>query len=377
MVTLVNRANNGRNMTRPMSFPDFDTSAAWRVEDLQAGRRWVFDIGVRDGARLAQAAKDAYDPERPLFDYAREEFDLGPALDTISTAAHEAHFGRGMALVRGLPRDDLGKDEYQLLIWAIGLNLGVARPQGKASQYISEVRAAGMDYRTSAGRGYNSKAGLDFHADGCDLVALACYNKAKSGGQSMASSSVSAWQTLVEERPDLAEVARQNFCFSRNQEQAPDEEPFYAQPLFDFEDGRLFANWNRNRVRTAQTIGGVPQLTAAQRECTDLLDEILRRPDIMFTMWLEPGDLQFMNNHVLLHSRTTFEDYSEEDRKRLLFRLWLAPPDSVPLPVTWGHFFRSIKSGTVRGGIRGHLHDETCRAFERRQAKDLGMAPPV
>lgn len=360
-----------------MTFSDFDTSAAWRVEDLQADRRWVFNIGARDGAHLVQAAKDAYDPERPLFDYARTEFDLGPALDIITTAAHEAHFGRGMALVRGLPCNDLGKDEYQLLIWSIGLNLGVARPQGKASKYVSEVRAAGMDYRTSAGRGYNSNAGLDFHADGCDLVALACYNKAKSGGQSMASSSVSAWQTLVEERPDLAEVARQNFYFSRNQEEAPDEEPFYAQPLFDFEDGRLFAMWNRNRMRTAQAIEGVPQLTTAQRECTDLLDDILRRPAIMFTMWLEPGDLQFMNNHVLLHSRTTFEDYNEYYRKRLLFRLWLAPPDSLTLPVTWRHFFRSIAPGTVRGGIRGHQHDDACRAFERRQAEDLGMAPPV
>ena len=57
--------------------------------------------------------------------------------------------------------------------WAIGLHTGVARPQGKASQYISPVRDAGVDYRAASGRGYSSNAKLDFHVDGADLATLA------------------------------------------------------------------------------------------------------------------------------------------------------------------------------------------------------------
>ena len=355
----------------------YDTAAAWRVDELTRDKSWLFPISEKDGAQLARTVKHAFAPGRHLFDYTRDEFDLGDAMATIAAAAREAYFGRGLALVQDLPRALLSKDEFKLLTWAIGLNLGVARPQGKASQYLSEVCAAGMNYRSAGGRGYNSNAALDFHADGCDLVALACYNKAKAGGQSMISSSVTAWQILEAERPDLAEIARQDFHFSRNQEQAPDEGPHYPQPLFDFKDGRLFAKWNRNRVRTAQDLDGVPPLTDAQRECTDLLDEILRRPDVMYTMWLEPGDMQLMNNHVLLHSRTTFEDFEDDANKRMLFRLWMATPDSVELPETWGHYFRSTAAGTVRGGIRGHCHDETCHAFERRQAQSLGMPAPA
>lgn len=360
-----------------MNYPEFDTSAAWRAEELDRDRRWVFTVDDKDAAQLARAVKKAFDPERAHFDYTRDDFDLGPGMDVIAAAAREAHFGYGLSLIRGLPRAALTAEEYKLLTWAIGLNLGVARPQGKASHYMSEVRSAGMTYRAAGGRGYNTNSDLDFHADSCDLVALACYNKAKSGGQSMASSSVSAWQILVKERPDLAEIACQDFCFSRNQEEAPDEEPFYPQPLYDFREGRLFGKWNRNRVRTAQDLDGVPKLTPAQNECIDLLDNILRRPEIMFTMWLEPGDLQLMNNYQLLHSRTTFEDHDEEDRKRLLYRLWLAPPDSVALPESWNSYYGSVEPGTVRGGIRGHNHDETCRAFERRQAASLGMSVPV
>lgn len=361
-----------------MSLPTFDIPAAWTVDEIdQARDHWVFAIDERAAEHLADAVKAAYDPDRSLFEYRRDEFDMGEAMDVIADAANEAHFGRGFSMVKGLPRNRLSQDEFKVMNWAIGLHLGVARPQGIKTQYISEVRAAGHTYRAANGRGYNSNAGLDFHADGCDLVTLACYNKAKAGGQSMVSSSARAWNILVGERPDLAEIALQDFYFGRNQEEAPDEDPYYAQPLYDFKDGRIFGKWNRNRVRTAQAMDGVPPLTESQKECTDLLDEILRRPDVMYTMWLEPGDLQFMNNHVMLHSRTQFEDHEEEDRKRLLFRLWLAPSDSVPLPESWGDYFRAIEPGSVRGGIRGHHYDETRKAFETRQAADLGMPPPA
>ena len=105
----------------------------------------------------------------------------------------------------------------------------------------------------------------------------------------------------------------------------------------------------------------------------DKLDEILTRPELMYTMFLEPGDMQFLNNHVMLHSRTDYIDHKEPEKFRLLQRLWLAPPDSIPLPKSWGDFFRSIKPGTVRGGIRGHHYDDACKAFEARQAAELGM----
>ncbi|MDF1790527.1 MAG: TauD/TfdA family dioxygenase [Thalassobaculaceae bacterium] len=356
---------------------DFDTSAAWRVEDLTRDRGWIFTLEDRDRVQLAAAVKAAFEPGRDLLDYRREEFDLGPGLETISAAAREAHFGRGVSLIKGLPREGMDAEEFRLLTWAIGLHLGVARPQGKATHYLSEVRSAGMDYRSAGGRGYNSNAKLDFHVDSCDLVTLSCYNKAKAGGQSMVTSSVSAWQALAAERPDLAETARAPFYFSRNQEEAPDEAPYYGQPIYDFQDGRLFCKWNRNRVRTAQELEGVPRLSDAQRETADLLDAILRRPELMFTMWLEPGDLQIMNNHVMLHSRTEFEDFEEPDQKRLLHRLWLAPPDSVLLPESWREYFRSIDPGTVRGGFRGHCYDETRHAFEQRQAASHGMPTTI
>lgn len=358
-----------------MQFANIESKAAWTVAALTADAGWRFSLDDAARAQVAAAVKAAYDPDRRLFDYTRADFDFGPAWDVIAAAFGEAQQGRGLALVQGLPREGVSEAEFELMNWAIGLHAGVARPQGKATQYISAVRDVGTDYRASTGRGYSSNAKLDFHVDGADIATLACYNTAKAGGQSMISSSLTAWNRLLAERPDLADVACRDFWFSRQQEEAPDETLAYPQPLYDTADGRVFCKWNRNRVQSAQKIDGVPPLTAAQRDCMDALDEILQRPDVMYKMDLAPGDLQIMNNHVVIHSRTAYEDFDAPDQKRLLHRLWLAPPNAVRLPGSWADFYRTAEPNTVRGGIRGHNHGADCIAFERRQAAALGMAP--
>jgi hypothetical protein len=238
------------------------------------------------------------------------------------------------------------------------------------------VRDAGTAYRTGKGRGYSSNADLDFHTDSADIVLLTCYNVARSGGMSMVSSSVTAHKIMWLERPDLAELLHQPHYFSRQQEQAPDEAPFYPNPIYDQRDGLLFSKWNRNRLRSAQAIEGVPPLSAQQHEALDLLDEILRRPSVMHSMYLRPGDMQILNNHVTLHSRTEFEDHEDPALKRCLFRLWIAPPDGVSLPDSWRPAYRAVEAGVVRGGIAGQGYDDVRRAFEARQAADLGMAAP-
>jgi hypothetical protein len=347
--------------------------AAWTVADLAADTRWV--VSLSDAARgdLVSAVRKARDPDKTLFDYRRADFDLGRAWKPITECLREIKEGLGFALLRGLPRDGLSAEDFELLTWAIGLHIGVARPQGKASQYLSAVRDAGVTYRSGGGRGYSSSAELDFHTDSADIVLLTCYNAAKAGGESMVSSSVTAHDVMVGERPDLAELLHQPLYFSRQQEQAPHEAPFYPNPVWDEAEGVLCSKWNRNRVMSAQALDGVPKLDEAQREAMDLLDAILRRRELMYAMYLRPGDMQMLNNHVTLHSRTSFEDHDDPVLKRCLFRLWLSPPDWPRLPESWRPAYGSVEAGTVRGGIIGQAYDGTRLAYERRQADEIGM----
>ena len=202
-----------------MSRDDVTQRAEWTVAELVGDPSWRFTLADGERDHLGEMIQRARDPDRDLLDYAPDDFDLGPAAARIAAAMNEALFGRGIAMVHGLPREGLSEDEFTLLTWAIGLRTGVPRPQGRATQYLSAVRNVGTDYRAAGGRGFSSNARLDFHADGADLVALTCYNKAKSGGESMVSSSARARRQLMAERPDLAEVAHRDFCFSRQQEE--------------------------------------------------------------------------------------------------------------------------------------------------------------
>ena len=95
-----------------MTINDFDTRAAWRVDDLEADRGWEFNVDDKAREQMAQAIRKAFDPDRPLFDYTMEDFDLGPAWGTISAAIKEAYHGRGIALVHGLPRDGISEDYH-------------------------------------------------------------------------------------------------------------------------------------------------------------------------------------------------------------------------------------------------------------------------
>ena len=106
------------------------TLAAWEARDLKFSNDWCFEIAEAERKQLSISIKSAFDEDRELFSYSPSEFDFGPSWSTISKAIEEGHHGKGLSIVRGLPREDLSHEEFRLLSWAIGLRTGVARPQG-------------------------------------------------------------------------------------------------------------------------------------------------------------------------------------------------------------------------------------------------------
>ncbi|MBZ1350993.1 TauD/TfdA family dioxygenase [Alcaligenaceae bacterium LF4-65] len=345
----------------------------WRTADLQNDQRWIFRVDDETRQEMVRTVTAIADTNKTLFDYSPADFAWSKTLQTLSAALEEVKRGRGVALIKGLPREELTAHQFEILTWGLGLHSGVPRPQGKETQYISAVRNAGMDYRTGTGRGYSSNADLDFHTDSSDIIFLSCFNKAVSGGKTIISSSMAGHDVMVREYPDQVKWLYEPIAFSRQGEQAPDEGPYVVMPIFSECKGKWFGRWNWNRVRSAQKIEGAPQLKPEQFAALEQFDQVMRRPDVAYEMWLEPGDVQIISSHVTLHSRTEFVDHEDPAKKRLLYRLWIAPPDSDQMPESWRDLYRSCEPGTVRGGIRGFKHDERCKQFEARQAKACGM----
>jgi hypothetical protein len=201
-------------------------------------------------------------------------------------------------------------------------HIGTLVSQGHQKAAVVHVRDEGADPAHSTTRSYQHSRQLGFHADPTDAVGLLGVKPARTGGLSAIVSSVAVHNALVDTRPDLAELLYQPWWFDRRTGDGPDS--FYQQPVYAVDaDGRLSTRYGPDYMRSAQRGADVPPLRTEQVEALDTLDRLNCDPRFVLTMDLRPGDLQILNNHVILHSRTEYEDYAEPERRRHLLRLWL------------------------------------------------------
>ncbi len=68
--------------------------------------------------------------------------------------------------------------------------------------------------------------------------------------------------------------------------------------------------------------GGEPIDDEGEAAIAAMLD-IFDEDELSVDFDLEPGQIQFVHNRALGHSRTAFVDHPDLDRKRHLVRLWL------------------------------------------------------
>ncbi|MDN3565090.1 TauD/TfdA family dioxygenase [Paeniroseomonas aquatica] len=349
------------------------TAAAWRARDLESSGRWLRRLTAPEIADLRAGFARLKAGGKPMLEITRDDMPLGAFAAVLAEAATELEAGCGLRTLRGLPVGEYSVEDARLLFWGIGTHLGVARPQGKASQLMSDVRDAGGTYRGAGGRGYNTNAELDFHTDGSDVVGLLCLRTAQSGGLSRVASSVAIHDALLAERPELVETLYGPFPHSRQKEEAADETPTYLAPVYSLAEGRFASRYIRNHIRSTQLIEGEPRLTEIQHAALDAIQALASSDEFCFSMWLEPGDLQLVNNHVAIHSRTHYQDFEEPELKRHLLRLWLAVPQGRPLCDGLAGVYKSAAPGTVRGGFKGQGVTPAMMAWQARAAAALGM----
>ena len=152
----------------------------------------------------------------------------------------------------------------------------------------------------------------------------------------MLASSMTAYNELLDRRPDLLEVLFDPIATDRRGEVPEGEKPYFTIPVFNKFAGFLTCIYQRNYIDSAKRSADAPKLSDKQVEALDLLDEIVNKPEVHLCMRLKPGDMQFVYNHTMLHDRTAFTDWPERYKRRHLLRLWLF----VPMTALFLLFFR-------------------------------------
>lgn len=309
---------------KELAFEEVVTRSAWLGRDLQARDDWMYRLPDAEVAEIDAALRHLQSTGRQIPEFGREHFPLGRFARTLRLLQTEIENGLGIMVVRGLPRDRYSAEEIGLIYWGIGAHMGRAVAQNAQGDVLGHVRDLGRDqYRDMHALGYQTASLLPFHNDSCDIVGLCCLETAKSGGLSSVVSSVSVYNALVRSRPDLAKVLAQPFHADRRGEESEGQKPYYVTPVFTWHKGRMFNRFNRTFIDSAQRFAEVPQLSPLQIEALDAVAALCQDPQFRLDFKLERGDMQFVNNYCVLHSRTAYEDHAEEWRKRHLLRLWL------------------------------------------------------
>ena len=264
--------------------------------------------------------------------------------------------GRGFVLIKGLPVERWTRREAAVAFLVFGVQLGNLRMQNAQGHLLGHVRDLGRSSSDPNTRIYQTRERQTHHTDSCDVVGLMCLKTAKSGGLSSLVSSTTIFNEMRRRRPDLLNVLMQPIETDRRGEVPDGSKPYFNIPVFNYHDGMVSAIYQRQYIESARRFPGVPPLTPLQIEALDLMDELANDPKLNLMMELEPGDIQLVHNHTILHDRTAFEDYPEPERKRHLLRLWLAPRGARSLPEVFAERFDSITPGERGGaGVTGSV----------------------
>ena len=345
---------------RPIEGPE-----AWRGEELARSTDWIHAITPAEQEELDAALRAVQRRGVAWPDLRREDF-VVPRLDrALAEVSDRLEHGRGLVLLRRIPVERYSEDELRIIYWGLGLHLGTPRFQNGNGELIGDVRDENRLYgavrevnpmqagepRTSRNKA-RSAGPLRFHTDRVDVVTLLCVRPAANGGLSKVVSGPAVYNTILDRRPDLHALLCAPYYHVREGE-AGGKQQFYAMPVFGMREGRFTSQYSRTFVENAQHLPGVPKLTEAQNAALDLWAEVCE--ELCYSMDMRPGDVQLLNNHVVYHARSTYQDDPAPGRDRFLMRLWLSMPNSRPLPEGFEVLWGSIQPGALRGGIAQNL----------------------
>jgi hypothetical protein len=325
--------------------------SAWRGGEMAKSAEWIYTLSAREIDEIAAALDGVKRRKLDIMDVSRATFPLptlGPALDRIH---RELLQGRGFVLIRGIPRAKYSTADMATIFWAVGAYFGRAVSQNGKGHVLGHVRDLGYRIEDPNVRTYQTTRRQYYHADSCDVVGLICLQKARRGGLSAIVSSVTLYTEMLARDPALTRVLFEPFCVDRRGEVPPGMKPYYTIPVFNWHAGLLTTYYVRRYIESAQRFEDVPRLTDQQIKALDLFDSLADDPALHLKMYFEPGDIQLLHNHQILHDRTHYEYWLEPERKRHLLRLWLCPPDGRPMPEVFTQRWGSVAIGD-RGGTR-------------------------
>ena len=297
-----------------------DEPNVWTGADLNQEEEWLILLSAEDVAEIESAVDTIVKHGIRPHDIRCDDFVLPKLAGKLKEAYNTIDIGRGFLVLRGWPSERHSYERNIAAFCGVASYFGEARIQNYEGETIVDVIDEAKPYDHTS-RGYMSNKRLPFHSDGADIVGLLCLGEPAEGGTSLLVSATHLYNTIRENRPNALPTLLRGFQHHRRGQHEPDESPVTPEriPVFSFHDGLFHCCYNRNPIEWVVREG--IKLPVAEVELLDYFDSLCHRPGMAVGMTFRRGDMQFVNNFVILHSRSEYRDGA--DAKRHLVRLWL------------------------------------------------------
>jgi alpha-ketoglutarate-dependent taurine dioxygenase len=301
---------------------------AWTRTDV---RDSDYRVVLSDAARreLLDAVQTLRRQPVPLLALRADSLDLPACRAAMEEVRAILTDGLRFALLDRLPIEQLALDEAKALYWILSSMLARPVAQKLDGTIVYDVHDTGKQALPGSGiRPDKTNIDLQFHNDNAynatmpEFVGLLCVRPARDGGMSRVMSFATAHNALRARHREVLPRLYEPFWFDRQREFHPGEPETFSAPLFIRDGERLRARLSLHQIRGGYALRGgkMDNETAAAVEA---IADVFRDESLQFQFRLKAGEIQYVANREIGHSRTEFHDFDEADRRRLLIRLWL------------------------------------------------------
>jgi hypothetical protein len=303
----------------------------WLGPEMARDPRWLVHFTPSDLKEIDTALSTFKARGKAVADMVRDDFPLLHLDGKLKGHLDELRNGRGFVVLRGLPVEAYSNDDVGAMFFGLGLYMGRPLRQNPKGEVLGHVYDQGRAFGKMDVRGSQTNAFLPFHSDSSEIVGLLCLRPAKSGGLSSVSSSVSVYREIERAHPELVAPLAEGYHYIRR-EIAMSDTPVteWPVPVFGVSDGAISCRLVSTQIEGAAKRMNRP-IEGLKRTALDTLGALTADARFRLDMDLLKGDIQLVNNYVVLHSRTEYEDFAEPDRQRHMLRLWLAFEEKWPL----------------------------------------------
>ncbi len=252
----------------------------------------------------------------------RQDFDHPLINDLMKGVRFEIMNGRGAVILSGLDLEGVSLEDFERVYFGLGTHLGRAAIQSPRKDLIGYVEKV---ENNPDKRGYQLDVELRSHTDFHEILSLAAFRKAASGGESGMVSSLAVHNVLREEAPEQLKTLYEGWWHGYVEKRHLTAEKV---PIFCNQDGQVSCYYHGlsflAAARALET-----ELPESLRQAMSAFSAIAQRPEVRADFMLERGEMLFWHNFLMLHSRQSFTDTPAQ--KRLLLRLWLHVPGGRPM----------------------------------------------